>query len=72
MLVDPADLVDPTDLAPADAARISFNARQNAQRLKPSPSLADQPDASAGSYGAGAAAPVSPAVPAPPTAVAAP
>ena len=67
MLVDPADLVDPPALAPADAARIGLDVQPGPQRPTPAPGAAEpgssEPGASAGSYG-GALPPAS-TVPAP-------
>ncbi len=68
MLVDPADLVDPPALAPADAARIGLDVQPGPQRPTPASGAAEpgssEPGAPVGSYG-GAPPPAS-TVPAPP------
>ena len=73
MLVDPADLVDPPDLAPADAAFQvgALNARlRQAQTSLPSAGSTPDSAPASGSYGSAApvavAAPVVPAPPSPP------
>ncbi len=69
MLVDPADLVDPPALAPADAARIGLDVQPGPQRPASAPDAAEagasEPGAPVGSYG-GAPPPAStvPALPA--------